>query len=130
MDKAKLIKEQMDALRDIANKKDYIFRDYSVNVVSKKINDEWMVEGELILKVSEELDNEEAIKEVPFGVMVTDKDLGEAVAATFFHLNFISQNFGDAIYEENFFELLNEANDLSDEELEPEKGDSRETVLM
>lgn len=131
MDKAKHIKEQMDALRDIADKRDYIFRDYSVHVTSKKVNDEWTVDGELILKVSEELDNEDAIIEVPFGVMVTDKDLGEAVGATFFHLNFISQNFGDAIYEENFFELLNEANELDDEELESVKGDSKkETVLM
>ncbi len=130
MDKAKHIKEQMDALRDIADKRDYIFRDYNVHVTSKRVDDEWTVEGKLILKVSEELDNEDAIIEIPFGVMVTDKDLGEAVGATFFHLNFVSQNFGDAIYEEKFFDLLNEANELPDEELESVKGDSKETVLM
>ncbi|KKN45699.1 hypothetical protein LCGC14_0680170 [marine sediment metagenome] len=57
MDKAKLIKEQMDALRDIANKKDYIFRDYSVNVVSKKINDEKKLDLSIALMrfVSEEI---------------------------------------------------------------------------
>jgi hypothetical protein len=120
----------MDALRDRADKRDYIFRDYSVRVTSKKVGDEWTVGGELILKVSEELDNEDAVIEVPFEVMVTDDDLGEAVQATFFHLNFISQNFGDAIYEKDFFEILNEAQNLPDDELNSEKSDGGETVLM
>ena len=122
------IKEKMDALRERASERNYVFRDYNTSVTSKKVDDEWVVDGKLILKVSEELDNEDAVIEVPFGVMVTDEDLSEAVSATFFHLNFISQNFGDAIYEENFFEILNEAQALPDKEIDSE--DSKETVLM
>lgn len=128
MDKAKRVKEQMDALRERADKRNYIFRDYNVHVSSKKVDDKWTVDGKLVLKVSEELDNEDSIIEVPFGVMVTETELEEAVGATFFHLNFISQNFGDAIYEDGFFELLNEAQELTDDELE--KGDRKEAVLM
>ena len=129
MDKAKHIRDRMGVLMKRSEERNYIYRDYRIKVVSTKEDGTWKVSGKLELAVSEELDNPEAVVETPLEVMVTDDDYGEALSTVFFNLNFIPQNFKDAIFEEGFFELLNEADEFVEEQ-EAESKEGQETVLM
>jgi hypothetical protein len=126
MDKAKHLMEKMEELKDRSEKRNYIYRNYTTSVISRKEENVWKVEGKLELAVSEELDNPDSVIEVPFEVMITDEDYGEAISTAFFNLNFIPQQFKDAVFEEDFFDLLNKAQQLVDEE----ENEPKETVLM
>ncbi len=116
MDEAKHLDKEMDVLRDAADKREYEYRNLTVNVVCEKNGDEWAVKGKLILVVNEDPGNEETEKKKSIDALATGKNSPEVMADVFFHLNLLPQQFGDAIFEEGFEDLLDEARKLADGE--------------
>ncbi|KKN14454.1 hypothetical protein LCGC14_0996060 [marine sediment metagenome] len=108
-DEAKALDKKMDVLREAADNREYVYRKLVINVVSEKDGEEWTVKGSLNIRVSEELGNEDAVKEKNIEALSSGKSSNEALADVFLHLNIIPQQFGDAIFEEGFEDLLNEA---------------------
>jgi hypothetical protein len=114
MDKKKLLskverKELLDNLSKKAQERKYIARNVNLKVNSlDKGNGLTEVRGELIIRVTEDASSEDAWKEAKFSVMMfddTDK-LGQTVMKVVSNVYSVSNDYGDSIFEDGFYNIL------------------------
>ena len=107
MAKADEIKKAMETLVKRAKERNYLDRKMSL-VVETKTGSDGIIEalGTLTLSVSENPSVPESWVVVPFTVKMFSKDSVEAVNGVMSNVNAIPIEWGDAIFEPTFFEVL------------------------
>ena len=107
MDKKESVEERIQTLIEATQAKNYRGRKMVVTIDSHTDDlKNYVVNGTLQLSVSETPEKEDSWTEKEFEVMIMDKDVDQAVAYVFAHLNSIPIEYGDMIFEDNFTEIL------------------------
>lgn len=110
--KRERIEKKIGLLAERAKDRKYKRRTMEVNLVSEIDADSFCkVIGKMTLSVSENPEDTSMLKVIPMEVMFIDKKPEVAVAMTLNHLNLIPMRYGDAIFEDGFFDLLNKDNE-------------------
>jgi uncharacterized membrane protein len=110
--KRERIESKIALLAEKAQGRKYKRRTMEVNLVSEIDADGFCkVVGKMTLSASENPEDVSMLKVIPMEVMFIDKKPEVAVAMTLNHLNLIPMQYGDAIFEEGFFDLLDKDNE-------------------
>lgn len=127
------IRQELEQMRDDSRaSRNYIFRKVNLSLSAEKEDSGWLLKGELILTVSEESESkEDAHKGVPLNIEVKDSNFDKAMAVATSALYALPAEYGDAIFEEGFFDLLDEYADLNLKiaKLERDKGNPEGTFV-
>jgi len=129
LDEVEDVKKSLENLKALSeSERDYIFRkfDMSLSAEYDKEDTSWTLKGKLILTVSEDSEeNSDVYKTIPLEVGVKDADFNSALGMATSSLYILPAKYGDAIFEDNFFDLLDRYADLEKEiqKLEQRKSD-------
>ena len=105
----------LDSLVEKSESRDYRGRTMILAVTSRKDDDGfYTVIGDLKIRVSENPEDENSWKEVPFGVKVIDNNEGAALQQAVSTLNAIPSRYQDGIFEDGFGEIFEDAVSLAE----------------
>jgi hypothetical protein len=109
--------EKLYELAKLSEIKNYVRRTMLLDLVSEVGKDGFtQVIGRLTLSATENPSDESKLRIIPFEVMFIDKNSAKAIESVLAHLNAIPLKFGDAMFEEGFFEILSDNAEMSNDE--------------